>query len=193
MVLRQLSLFFCLIILSNMASAQYLYRYKDEAGRTVINNSISGDKALAGYEILDSSTGKLVDRIAPTVFDESSSVIYATPDDQILLSSYSSIEEINSHLQRKLEKLDAEVANIQTDKRVLSVELEAELVERQRLIDREREIPEDLDIHIEEIEQSLKGLDEALKRRAADREQDTIEYDSKAKRFAELQSADEVK
>lgn len=192
-MLRQFSLFLCLVMFSAMANAQYLYRYKDEDGRTVIKNSISGEQALDGYEVIDPSSGKVVDRIAPTVIDEASSVIYATPDDQILLSSYSTTDEINAHLQRKLDKLDAEVANIHTDKRILEIELESESAERQRLVDREREIPEELAARILEIEQNIKGLDLALTARAANREQEIIEYNSKAKRFAELKAADQIK
>ena len=192
-MIKQLCLFLSLVMFSSVVHAQYLYRFQDEGGRTVIRNSISGEQARAGYEVIDPTTGQVVETIAPTVLDETAKVIYATPDDQILLSSYSTVEEIQAHLDRKLEKLDAEVANIQTDKRILEIELESQLEAKQRYIDREREVPEELNSHIAELERNLEGLDSALEMRAKNREQEVIEYDSKAMRFAELKAADEVK
>jgi len=191
---KQISLFLCLMMFSVVVSAQNLYRFKDEEGRTVIRNSITGDQALNGYDVIDPSTGQVVQRIAPVVQDDSQDVIYATPDDKILLSSYSSVTEIDAHLERKLEKLDAEVANIHTDKRILEVELASEReVKQQRYIDRERDVPEDLEARILELESNIEGLDLALQRREVSRQQEEVEYNSKAKRFAELKAADTIK
>lgn len=191
---KQVSLFLCFMMLSVGASAQNLYRFKDEEGRTVIRNSITGDQALNGYEVIDPSTGKVVESIAAVVQDASEEVIYATPDDKILLSSYSSVEEIVAHLQRKLDKLDAEVANIHTDKRILETELESERqVKQQRYVDRERDVPEELDARILELEANIEGLEQALQRREVTRQQEEVEYNSKAKRFAELKAADTIK
>lgn len=156
------------LALPSLVSAQSLYRYKDENGVTVLNNSIPAKYVTQGYEIIDSRTGKVTDRVLAIVQDESIKRVYQSPDDKILLSSYSSVEEIQEHLERKLAKLKAEVANIQTDKRVLGIELERQQKELQRLKDRERDIPEELLAHIAQLEGSITGLDGALVRREAD-------------------------
>jgi len=181
-----------MLLLSEAALSQSLYRYKDENGVTVLNNSIPAQYVTKGYEVMDARTGKVIQKVAPVVVDTTGTRVYRTPDDKILLASYSSVEEINEHLQRKVGKLDAEVANIQTDKRVLGMELERQQKELKRLQDREREIPEELSAHIAELESSLLGLDGALKRRQGDLERTIQEYEAKSRRFEVLQSADDL-
>jgi len=173
-------------LLSTAVMSQSLYRYKDNNGVTVLNNSIPAEYATKGYEVMDARTGKVIQKVEPVIVDTSGTRVYQTPDDKILLSSYS------SHLERKVAKLNAEVANIQTDKRVLGIELERRQKELQKLQEREREIPEELSNHIAELEGSLAGLDGALERREGDLVRTAQEYQAKADRFEVLKSADDL-
>jgi len=179
-------------LLSTAVMSQSLYRYKDNNGVTVLNNSIPAEYATKGYEVMDARTGKVIQKVEPVIVDTSGTRVYQTPDDKILLSSYSSVEEIQEHLERKVAKLNAEVANIQTDKRVLGIELERRQKELQKLQEREREIPEELSNHIAELEGSLAGLDGALERREGDLVRTAQEYQAKADRFEVLKSADDL-
>lgn len=181
-----------MLLLPVLAEAQDLYRYKDNNGITVLNNSIPAEYVRGGYEVIDARTGKVIQKVAPVVADTSGNRVYQTPDDKILLASYSSVEEIMEHLERKKAKLDAEVANIKTDQRVLGMELERQQKELKRLQDREREIPETLTKHIAELEGSMSGLEGALVRRQGDLERTTQEYEAKADRFKVLQKADDL-
>lgn len=181
-----------LLVLHTEAMAQSLYRYKDSNGVTVLNNSIPAEYSTRGYEIIDGRTGTVVQKVAPVVIDASGTQVFQSPDDKILLASYSSVEEIQEHLERKLAKLNAEVANIQTDIRVLAIELERREQEMQRLKDREREIPDELTAHIATLKGSLAGLEGALQRREGDIQKTTQEYEAKARRFEVLKSADEL-
>lgn len=181
------------LLLSNMAAAQYFYRYKDENGTMVMDISIPAEYVSAGYEVLDAQTGRVIERVDASVTDDMSVInVYLTPDDHILLASYSTIEEIEDHLERKLVKFRAEVANIQTDIRVSGLELDKQHAELKRLQDRERDIPEELAALIRELEQSLVGLAAALERRKVDYDSTTAEYEAKISRFQVLKSADEL-
>ena len=179
-----------MLLFSKAVFSQSLYRYKDENGVTVLNNSIPAEYVTRGYEVMDARTGQVIESVAPV--DTGGARVYQTPDDKILLASYSSIEEIDEHLQRKVNKLNAEVANIQTDKRVVGIELQRQKKELERLQDGEREIPGELPAHIAELEQSLVGLDDALKRREGDLERTIQEYEAKSRRFELLQSVDDL-
>lgn len=172
--------------ISNSAMAQYLYRYKDENGITVMNNFIPAGLAGNGYEVLDASTGKVVETVEPVEGKEETNVVYLSPDDRILLASYSTVEEIQAHLERKTVGLKAEIANIQTDLRILGFELEEKRAELLKLQEREKEIPEDLTAHIAELEESDQGLNDALARRQTDLDLTSKEYEAKMKRFEVL-------
>lgn len=180
------------LLLPSLALSQSLYRYKDSSGITVLNNSIPAEYSTQGYEVIDARTGKVVQKVAPVVVDASGTRVFQSPEDKILLASYSSVEEIKEHLDRKLAKLNAEIANIQTDVRVLSIELERREEEMQKLKDREREIPDELTAHIATLKGSLAGLEGALQRREGDRKNTTEEYEAKSERFKVLKAADEL-
>jgi len=181
------SLTLLLLLLSSLASAQYLYRYTDENGRMVLNSFIPPEYAGAGYEVLDARTGELIQVIAAKAEDEEGAdIVYLSPEDRILLASYSEVEEIEAHLARKTAGLRAEIANIHTDLRILGEELEEKRAELDRLVEREREIPEELTAHIAELEESDAGLNAALTRREFDLTKTEHEYQEKMARFEVL-------
>lgn len=187
---RYVVILMLVLVMPSLAWSQSLYRYKDENGTTVLNNSIPAKYVAKGYEVIDARTGKVTDKVVAIVQDENVKRVYQSPDDKILLASYSTVKEIAEHLERKLAKLRAEVANIQTDMRVQNIELERQQKELKRLQDREREIPEELLGHITELEGSLDGLAGALERRESDMQWTIDEYEAKSQRFQTLKQAD---
>jgi hypothetical protein len=179
-----ISLLLCLA--ANAAFAQYLYRYTDENGSVVMNSTVPPEYAGKGYEILDAGTGKLIQKVEPQELDAAANVVYLSPEDKILLASYSSVEEIQAHLERKTAGLKAEIANIRADIRILNEEMEVSQAEVKRLTDREREVPQTMLDHIVELEESDAGLQAALERREQDLLSTEQEYEQKKERFAVL-------
>jgi len=172
-----------LCMAANAAFAQYLYRYKDENGSVVMNSTVPPEYAGKGYEILDAGTGKLLQKVEPQEVDAAANVVYLSPEDKILLASYSSVDEIQAHLERKTAGLKAEIANIRADIRILNEEMETSQAEVKRLTDREREVPQETMDHIAELEESDAGLRAAL-------ESTEQEYEQKKDRFAVLQNSE---
>lgn len=179
-----------LYLSAGTAFAQYLYRYTDENGSVVMNSSLPAEYAGKGYEILDARSGKLVQKVERQEEDAAANLVYLSPDDKILLASYSSTEEIQAHLERKTAGLRAEIANILADIRILDSELETSQAEVARLKDREREIPQETLDHIAELKESDAGLKAALERREKDLISTEQEYEEKAARFELLLSSE---
>lgn len=179
-----------LCLATGTAFAQYLYRYTDENGSVVMNSTIPAEYAGKGYEILDARSGKLMQTVEPQEEDAAANVVYLSPEDKILLASYSSTEEIQAHLERKTVGLRAEIANIRGDIRILEAELETSQAEVERLTDREREIPQETLDHIAELKESDAGLKAALERREKDLISTEQEYEEKAARFELLLSSE---
>mgnify|MGYP003136424081 CR=1 FL=1 len=179
-----------LCLTAGTAFAQYLYRYTDENGSIVMNSTLPAEYAGKGYEILDARSGKLVQKVEPQEEDTAANVVYLSPEDKILLASYSSTEEIEAHQERKAVGLRAEIANIRADIRTLDAELEASQAEVARLTDRGREIPQETLDHIAELKESGAGLEAALERREQDLISTEQEYAEKAARFELLLSSE---
>ncbi|MEQ9021602.1 MAG: hypothetical protein RLN82_02450 [Pseudomonadales bacterium] len=179
-----------LCLTAGTAFAQYLYRYTDENGSVVMNSTLPAEYAGKGYEILDASSGKLVQKVEPQEEDAAANVVYLSPDDKILLASYSSTEEIQAHLGRKTAGLRAEIANIRADIRTLDAELETSQAEVESLKDRGQEIPQETLDHIAELKESDAGLKAALERREQDLISTEQEYEEKAARFELLLSSE---
>lgn len=179
-----------LCMAANAAFAQYLYRYKDENGSVVMNSTVPPEYAGKGYEILDAGTGKLLQKVEPQEVDAAANVVYLSPEDKILLASYSSVDEIQAHLERKTAGLKAEIANIRADIRILNEEMETSQAEVKRLTDREREVPQETMGHIAKLEESDAGLRAALERREQDLLSTEQEYEQKKDRFAVLQNSE---
>lgn len=175
-----------LCLTASTAFAQYLYRYIDENGSVVMNSAIPPEYAGNGYDILDARSGKLVQKVEPQEEDAAANVVYLSPEDKILLASYSTTEEIQAHLERKTAGLRAEIANIRADIRILSSELETSQAEVARLTDSEREIPQETLDHIAELKESDAGLKAALKRREQDLISSEQEYEERKTRFEVL-------
>jgi hypothetical protein len=98
-----------------------LYRYENSAGVTVIDFSLPAEYADDGYEIL-SPSGRVIERVPAKTDDEVSPEQAAdrTRDDQFILSSYSTVADVErakrrrlSQLEREIETLEANIADYQ--------------------------------------------------------------------------------
>jgi hypothetical protein len=95
--------------------ASKLYRYKNSEGNIVIDHRIPFEYMAKGYEIL-TSDGRLIEVVSPQTEDDSvdqkDDAVAAKArarEDKFILSSYSTVEEIDQAKKRKLTQLDREI------------------------------------------------------------------------------------
>ena len=173
--------------------AQEFYRYKDAEGRTILDTKIPGQFVNNGYDVLDSG-GRLIERVPPVVVpdaaaqEESSLAMDTAQSDQILLTSYSTIEEIESHRIRKVQSLEREINIIETDQRVMQIEVEKAVQEKADYEAREFDVPPETLARIEELDLTMQRLDEQLLRRQQEIVATEIEFDGKISRFRQLKA-----
>ena len=183
-----LSLFLCLFVAD--AFGQSIYRYKNEQGNTVLDTKIPPEYVANGYEVID-FTGNVLERVAPTVVDSNAEQLVLTAEDELLLSNYSEVEEIREHEERKVFKLESDLAIIQSDRVMQQQQLENVQKKRQRYIDNNRDLPEEVDLRIQELMDTIASLDKQEARRKKQIERTKQEFDRKARRFEELLAAKE--
>lgn len=183
----------CLSLLASMVWGQEFYRYKDAEGRTVLDTKIPGQYVNAGYDVLDSS-GRLVETVPPVGEEESLEAVQANQiadralSDQVLLTSYSHVEEIEAHRVRKVEAMEREISIIETDQRVVQIEIDKALEEKADFEERDREVPVEVLELIDELRLTMVKLDEQLERRRAEIIEVDNEFTGKKDRFKQLKA-----
>ena len=98
---------------AGLAHADY-FRYVDDSGKTVLNDTLPAEYAHRGYEVID-TRGRVIETVPPVRRDSLSQPVDERAikeaeadrlrDDLILLTSYASIDEIAAHRDRKLDEL----------------------------------------------------------------------------------------
>lgn len=111
-----LSAVLAVAVVSVSNAADKLYRYYNSEGVLVIDYQVPPQYVSKGYDIL-SSTGRLLERVPPYVSDTGDKTEKARAvqraEDNFLLRSYSSVEEIAEVRDRKLKSLQREIDNIE--------------------------------------------------------------------------------
>ncbi len=183
----------CLSLLASMVWGQEFYRYKDAEGRTVLDTKIPGQYVNSGYDVLDSS-GRLVETVPPVEEEKSLEAVQANQiadralSDQVLLSSYSRVEEIEAHRQRKVDAMEREISIIETDQRVVQIEIDKALQEKADFEEGNRDVPEEVLGLIDELRLTMAQLEEQLERRRAEIIEVENEFTGKADRFRQLKA-----
>ena len=173
--------------------AQDFYRYKDANGQTVLDTKIPAEYVRDGYDVLN-SRGQLIERVDampeldPAQMAEANQSASSAAFDQMLRVSYSSVEEIEAHRQRKQLGIEREISIIESDKGVVAADLD-NLMEEASEYD-EAEIPAEISQHIAELRSTLDQLDEQLIRRRDQIESLEQEYGVMVSRFTQLRNAD---
>ena len=181
------------LALSAGAGAQEFYRYKNDEGQTVMDTTVPAQYVNSGYDVLN-SRGELIERVAPVKEDDPFEVAQANnladraAADQVLLTSYSTVDEIKAHRLRKLQAIEREISIIESDRRVVQLELEHAKTEHADLIAREREVPADLPVTIAQLETTIQSLDDQLVRRETEWEAINQEFTGKIARFEQLKA-----
>ena len=128
-----------LLLSANVASADYMYRYINDAGTTVIDHSIPPEFVKNGYEILnqDGSVHEVVPReltaqeMAERSSDEYRKQVEAEEAkrleewDNSLLLRYSSVEDISAARDRALSELKIRISILKSNARQLTRQVES--------------------------------------------------------------------
>ena len=165
-----------LALIAGEAVSQELYRYVDKEGITILNNSIPSEYVNAGYEVINAQ-GQVVQVVPPKRASSSERELVVEQSDTILMTSYSTATEIEAHRDRKLDSIEREVDNIESDRRVLGLQLAEEISERDSLLrllentglnDRQIDRLEKLNANIEYLADMSLKLQAQLQRRSHD-------------------------
>lgn len=186
-----------LALIAGQAVSQELYRYVDKDGTTILNSSIPSEYVNSGYEVINAQ-GQVV-QVVPRKDTSSSELdLVVEKSDTILMSSYSAATEIEAHRDRKLDSIEREVDNIESDRRVLGLQLAEEIAERDSLLrllentglnDRQVDRLEHLKSNIEHLAEMSLKLQAQLQRRSHDVVGIKNEYALKIERFVQLQQS----
>ena len=175
----------------SLAFAQEFYRYKDDQGQTVLDTKIPVEYSAAGYDVLD-SRGQLIERVAPAreISAEESALLNQSAaiqaSDQILLTSYSTTDEIEAHRDRKLLGLSREVEIIESDQEVVQDELDKALIEASEFEEDEEPVPEEVSSLIASLSGTIQQLGEQLISRQNEFSETELEFNSMVERFKEI-------
>ncbi len=183
---RQLSALLLGLILTGLSFAQEYYRFRDENGVMRMEPTIPAEYVDKGYDVLNSQ-GVLVRRVpAKKVVEEVDPVRQA--EDQILLSSYSSVEEIEAHRDRRLAGIQRQEDITRSDRKVLTGELDKEIKAASGYRVDGNDVPEEVSSRISELDSLINSLDAQLERQDAEKQSINSEFAAKIERFQELKT-----
>ena len=163
---------------------QYLYRYVNDAGVTVINYSIPPEYVHKGYEILnrDGSVYKVVPKVMTEeeMADRSTAAYQARVEaeeaerlrkwDESLLLRYSSIEDIEAARDRALSELKIRISILRSNVRSLQSQVESN---QRRAADAERRggnVPVEVVAAIDGLQSEIVETERAIKDRQREME-----------------------
>lgn len=175
------------------AFGQEFYRYTNDDGRTVLDTKIPGQYVNNGYDILDSS-GRLMETVPPVVQEDAIDAAQISQNanqalaDQVLLTSYSSVEEIDAHRLRKVQALEREISIIETDLRVTNIEIDRAATEKSGYEARDFDVPVEVIEHLDELNLAVLRLDEQFQRRRDEIVAIDQEFIGKMDRFRQLKA-----
>ena len=182
-----------LCLAAMVAEAGNLYRYRNSEGNLVIDHQIPPQYIDKGYEVI-TSTGRVEKVVPPRAEsdpeDETSSTRAQAveadqrEEDQMLLRSYSSLEELRAAAERRLEQLDREIdiveSNLEKNRR--------QLKEFQRRAAMQqfsgKAVSETILESMDDVLEAQRNAEEMLVLRRTERRQMASRYERYAERFA---------
>ncbi len=174
---------FLLLLVTPWVTAKELYRYQDNAGLQVTSDTLSPEAAINGYEVINEQ-GRVLRISKPQRLPIQSS--QQSEQDQYLLSSFSSVDEISVLKNRKLRLLARDIQHLQNNikglvareglilQEAVNMEMAGELVS-QSILDR-----------LAQVQKSRREIQQLLEDREEDRRSTNARYLFFEQRFAEL-------
>ena len=198
---KRSTLLLLLVLLSSHVNSQNLYRYKNDAGGTVVDWHVPAEFAGGGYEVL-SPDGEVIEVVPRKMTDAElanqdlverlnqeaeAERLRLAELDKFLLLRYSTVEDIDAAKDRALRELNIRLSILASNQRVSRGRLEVVLA---RVADMERAgnvaLPLDLEA-ISALQAEIETIGRAIEEREAQVVDVTREYDEDRQRFEQLQ------
>jgi hypothetical protein len=182
------------------AADDVFYRYVDENGSTVINNSIPVDKTGDGYDVI-SSKGRVIRTVerqltADELAKRSDEMIaeQKRKDNKLkqdefdleLLRKYSFVSDIEAEKERKIREMTVSATILKGNLYGVRSELEIEYDRAAAAEKKGKKVSKSLSERIETLEAKITTTEELLKKREADIEKTRKSYLYSIERFKEL-------
>lgn len=180
-----------LCLSSSIGLAQEYYRYKNTEGQTVMDTTVPAEYVNSGYDVLN-SRGQFIESVPPVQevnsleASQANQIADRALSDQVLLSSYSTVEEIDAHRLRKLLAIEREMSNVETDQRVVQIEIDKTAAEVANYAS--EEVPLDLSNLLTDLKNTMVKLADQLERRQLDLIEIEEEFVGKIDRFRQLRA-----
>ena len=173
-----------------LAAQAELYRYTNEKGVTVLDRlGVPPQFIDKGYEVLNDQ-GRVVKTVPPAPTLEERQRMQADKaragSDAQLLRLYTSVEDVDRALQRKLSELDGLITvakGNQQSLRTQQANLQAQAADNERA---GRQVPEALVAQIDNVRSEYKRLDDDIARYQDERKKAQVTFAADRARLAEL-------
>lgn len=179
-----------------LADAANLYRYRNDAGVLVIDHTIPARAAQRGYQIIGRD-GKVIETVAPAGARSQTQPAPAIPKEQhsaqekvdrYLLTSYSSVADIEAVKARRVEEVARESGIVEVQlqelgRRRLALEERAANLQRGG-----KPVPKELMAELATVDAQAAKARRQLAERQLQRAELEEHYDAYARRFSELKA-----
>ncbi|TNF03592.1 MAG: hypothetical protein EP323_07475 [Gammaproteobacteria bacterium] len=182
-----------LLCLSAMlAEAGNLYRYRNSDGNLVIDHQVPPEYIAQGYEVI-TSTGRVEAVIPPhqeageeIPAEVAKKVVQDREEDQMLLRSYSTVEELQAASERRLQQLDREIEIVESNLQKNSRQL-IDFRERAAMDQFNGEkLSDNLLKSLNGVEMAQRDAQQVLELRQKEREEMALRYQRYVERFKVL-------
>ena len=181
-------------LLSSPSYAQkLLFRYQDEQGRTVLNDTLPPSAVNRGYEIIKPG-GQVVKRVEPALPPGAAAAAEKARAreekqkqwDESLLLRYSDVNDIREAKKRALSDIQVRISILKGNRNYLKTQVEREVfraAEAERL---GQEVSQEQLDAIATLKQQLSDVEDLINVREQEKEETSAEYDRDMDRFAAL-------
>lgn len=185
-----------------MASAGHVYRYTNDKGVPVIDDRVPPEFVPRGYDVLDSATLTLIQRV-PRQLTEEEMTLRNTEEsrerlreeeerrlkawDESLLLRYSSVDDIKAAQTRAVQDLQIRISILKSNLTSIKSQIERE---QQKAADIERRglnAPVELTKNIEILRQEIEDTEQSINVRRHEIEEVRASYDRDIERFKTLE------
>jgi len=191
-----------LLVSQLLFAGENLYRYRDHAGDIVMDDNIPPEFVAKGYEVL-SRTGRVLEVVLPhsvqlekerRVAGEGALEAEAQKrEDTILLRSYSSLADLESARDRRIQLLDREVSIVDSNLTKSRQQLELSRAKAANHQRSGRVVPKVLLDNIADLSQQILDAEQMMKVRATERQTVSNKYQRYVKRFSVLKGLGDEK
>ncbi|WP_372765374.1 hypothetical protein [Litorivivens sp.] len=177
-------------------AGKLLFRYQDEQGSIVLNDTLPPAAVNRGYEVIKPG-GQVVKRVAPALPPGAAEAADLAREreaqqkrwDESLLLRYSDVNDIREAKKRALSDIQVRISILKGNRNYLKTQVEREVF---RAAEAERQGQKVSDAQLDAIatlKQQLSDVEELIEVRETEKEQTAARYDRDLARFAALLDA----